>query len=122
MAGPLNEFAKKVMKDTLAEDYPHLELPAVIYARVQSVKPLDRYEVQDLVIYNDDSHGSYRGHIAARWYEYSLTVLDRFGHPDPKFPTIPQVRSRKQFQRGAIVAAALPYGELAPAIIGEAEL
>ena len=122
MAGPLNDFTKKVLKDTLTEDYPHLELPAVVYARVESVKPLERYEIQDLVVYNDESGGSFRGHITLHWYEYCLIVLDRFGHPDPNFPTIPQVRSRKQFRQGAIVAAALPYGELAPAIIGEAAL
>ena len=51
-----------------------------------------------------------------------LTVLDRFGNPDPDYPPIPQVRSRKQFQQGTVVAAALPYGELTPSIIGEARL
>lgn len=123
MAGSLEDFAKSVMKDTLARDYPHLELPAVVYAKIQSVMPLDRYEVQDLVIFNDESdNSSYRGHITIRWYEYCLIILDRFGHPDPKFPAVPQVRSRKQFQQGAIVAAALLYGELVPSIIGEVKL
>ena len=51
-----------------------------------------------------------------------LTVLDRFGSPDRAFPALPQIKSKKQFQQGATVAIALPYGELAPAIIGEVKL
>lgn len=123
MAGLLENFVKAAMKNELAVNYPHLELPAIVYARVQSVKPLERYELRDLVIYNDDSHGSsFRGHITIPWYEYSLTILDRFGHPDQKFPTVPRVRSRKQLQQGAIAVVALPFGELAPSIIGEVAL
>lgn len=123
MAGALENFVKAAMKDELAANYPHLELPAIVYARVQSVKPLERFEVRDLVIYNDDSHGSgFRGHITVPWYEYSLTILDRFGHPDREFPAVPQIRSRKQFQQGAIVVVALPFGELVPSIIGEVAL
>ena len=110
------------VKNAFAADYPYLNLPAVVYARVASVKTLDTYEINDLTIHNDETRTSFRGHITAHWYEYGLTVLDRFGSADPKFPAVPQVRSKKQFSKGAVVAAALPYGELIPAIIGEGRL
>ena len=104
------------------------------------------------MIYNDESGGSYRAHIKANWvlrlmhelckcphwcqnstrlhslvislnwYEYTLTVLDQFGSIDSAFPTLPQIRSRKQFKTGSIVVVALPYGELIPSIIGEVRL
>ncbi len=119
----LQRMMKDVARKTIAGDYPHVKLPAVVYASVGKVKRLDACEVKELVIYNDENRGShYRGHITAYWYEYELTVLDRFGNPDADYPPIPQVRSKKQFQQGAVVAVALPYGELAPSIIGEVRL
>lgn len=56
------------------------------------------------------------------WYEYKLTVIDRFGNPDVNYPTLPGIKSKKQFKAGSVVAVALPYGDLTPAIIGEVEL
>lgn len=118
----LEEMVNKIIKKAIALDYPHLKLPAVVFAKVDSVKKLDTYEIKDLVIFNDDTGVSFRGHIVAYWYEYRLTVLDRFGNPDSGFPALPQIKSKKQFQPGVMVAIALPYGELSPSIIGEVKL
>ena len=74
------------------------------------------------MVYNDVPCASFNARVVAYWYEYKLTVLDRFGSPDRAFPALPQIKSKKQFQQGATVAIALPYGELAPAIIGEVKL
>ena len=62
------------------------------------------------------------GHITSYWYEYKLTVIDHFGNPDANYPALPGIKSKKQFKAGAVVAVALPYGDLTPAIIGEVEL
>lgn len=118
----LEEMVNKIIKKAIAVDYPHLKLPTIVYAKVDSVKKLNTYEVHDLVVYNDVPCGSFNAHVVAYWYEYKLTVLDRFGSPDSKFPALPQIKSKKQFQQGAMVAIALPYGELAPAIIGEVKM
>lgn len=118
----LEEMINKVIRKAIAVDYPHLKLPAVVLAKVDSAKTLSTYEIRELVIFNDDNGTRFRAHIEAHWYEYRLTVLDRFGNPDRAYPALPQIRSKKQFQQGAVVAAALPYGELAPSIIGEVRL
>lgn len=119
----LEQMVKAIIRKTLAEDYSHLKLPAVTYAKVDSAKKLgDTFEVEELVIHNDETGTSYEGHITANWYEYKLTVLDRFGNADQQFPPLPGIKSKKQFEAGAVVAIALPYGELTPAIIGEVEL
>lgn len=102
--------------------YPHLKLPAVVFASIKSATKLDAYEIEELVIHNDDTGSSFNGHITANWYEYTLTVLDRFGNPDNDFPTIPGIKSKSQFKAGAVVAVALPYGDLTPSIIGEVSL
>lgn len=118
----LEEMVKAIIKKYLAADCPHLKLPAVVYASVRSAKKLDTYEIEELVIHNDESGSSFQGHITAYWYEYTLTVLDQFGNADDQYPALPGIRSKRQFQTGAVVAIALPYGDLEPTIIGEVSL
>lgn len=118
----LEEMVKAIIKKYLAADCPHLKLPAVAYASVRSAKKLDTYDIEELVIHNDDSGSSFKGHITANWYEYTLTVLDQFGNADGQYPALPGIKSKSQFQQGAVVAIALPYGDLEPTIIGEVSL
>lgn len=123
MANNLEGFASNMIRKTIATQYPHLVLPAVLLASVVSAKKLDdTFDLQELVICNDESGGSYRGHITANWYEYALKVVDQFGNPDEGFPLIPGVRSRLQLKAGALAAISLPNGALDPAIIGEVTL
>ena len=118
----LEEMVKAIIKKSISADYPHLKLPAVVFASVKSVTKLGPFEIEELVIHNDDTGNSFNGHITTNWYEYTLTVLDRFGNPDSDFPTIPGIKSKMQFKAGTVVAVALPYGDLTPAIIGEVNL
>ena len=118
----LAEMVKAVIKKTLATDYPHVRLPAVALAKIDSARELDSYEIENLTFYNDDEGKSCQGHMEASWYEYKLTILDRFGNPDEAYPALPEIKSRKQFREGAIVSVALLYGELVPVLIGEVEL
>lgn len=119
----LEQMVKSIIKKTLETEQPHLTLPAVVCATVTSAKKLsETYEAEELVIYNDDSGSSYKGHIVASWYEYNLTVIDRFGNADETFPPLPGIKSKKQFKAGAVVAIALAYGDITPTIIGEVVL
>lgn len=113
---------KSVAKKLISQDYPHAKNPAVVFATVSKATQLsETFEVKELVIHNDDTGTSFRGHITAHWNEYTLTVVDRWGSTDESFPPLPNVRSRAQFKTGAVVAVALAYGD-SPAIIGEVQL
>lgn len=119
----LEQAVQAVVRQTLAQSGSHLELPAVLYAAVDSVRQLsDTYEAAELELHSDEGGGSYRGHIVAHWYEYRLHMVDRFGNRDESFPPIPGVRSQCQLPAGAVAAVALPYGELTPVILGEVRL
>ena len=37
----LEEMVKSIVKKSIAVDYPHLKLPTVVFAKVDSVKKLD---------------------------------------------------------------------------------
>ena len=90
----LAEMIKAVIKKTVAVDYPYLRLPAAVLARVDSVKKLDAYEIGGLIFYDDGEGKSCQGHAEAYWYQYKITVLDRFGNPDEAFPPLPEIKSR----------------------------
>ena len=117
----LEEMVKAIIKKSIAADYPHLKLPTVVFASISSATKLDTFDVEELVIHNDETGSSFKGHITAHWNEYTLTVVDRWGNEDESFPPLPGVRSKGQYKAGAFVAVAMAYGD-SPAIIGEVQL
>ena len=125
----LEEMVASVMKKTLAQDFPHLKLPAAVVATnhsatspIDSAAKSDAFDIEELIVHNEVTGEVFKAHITSYWYEYKLTVIDRFGNPDANYPALPGIKSKKQFKAGAVVAVALPYGDLTPAIIGEVEL
>ena len=96
----LEEMVASVMKKTLAQDFPHLKLPAAVFATIDSVAKSDAFDIEELIVHNDVT-----GEVF-----------------DANNPALPGIKSKKQFKAGAVVAVALPYGDLTPAIIGEVEL
>lgn len=118
----LEEFVKAAIDKIIARDYAYLKTPSVLFARVTKATMLgETFDYKELVIHNDETGTSYRGHITAHWYEYNLAVVDRLGSDDATYPPLPEIRSRSQFEVGAIVSVALAYGD-SPAIIGEVKI
>ena len=88
-------MVKSVISKQLATNFPHLQLPAFMKARVT------------------------RAAASGEWYEYNLKILDKTGEIDEGFPEIPGVLSKVFIESGKTVAVGLLYGELNPFIIGE---
>lgn len=118
----LEEMVQTIINKVIASDYPHLKLPAVVYAKVVSAKKCEVYDITDLIITDESTGRVFPAHITANCYEYRLTVIDRFGNAESNFPALPGIKSKKQFQAGAVVAVALAYGDIDPVIIGEVSL
>ena len=118
----LREAIETTIHKAIAQGYPHLKTPAVLYAVVTKAARLgETFSYDDLVIYNDETGTSFRGHIVAHWYEYTVQVVDRWGNIDASFPPFPDIRSRIQLETGAFVSVAMAYGDV-PAIIREVKL
>lgn len=105
----LEEMVASVMKKTLAQDFPHLKLPAAVFATIDSAAKSDAFDIEELIVHNEVTGEVFKAHITSYWYEYKLTVIDRFGNPDANYPALPGIKSKKQFKAGAVVAVALPY-------------
>ncbi len=117
----LKDTVRTVMKLVIDTDYPHLRLPAVMFARVVSVRTCGTYDTGGLTISDETRGESFKAGITADLFEYRLELTDRFGNADPAFPALPGIRSRKQFQAGDLAVVAFPYGDTDPVIIGEAD-
>lgn len=118
----LKEAVRIIMKKIIASDYPHLKLPAVMFAKVTSVQKRDTYDMEDIVITDESLSRTFQAHITCGCYEYRLTIIDRFGNADSDFPALPEIKSKEQFQVGAVVAVAFAYGDIDPVILGEVSL
>ncbi len=115
----IEEVINIMMKKAIAVDYPYLKLPAVVFAKVSSVKKCGSYIIDDLTITDKNTGQTFPAHITADCYEYKLTVLKPFGSLDNSFPVLPGIKSKKQFLVDTIVAVAFAYGNVEPVIIGE---
>jgi hypothetical protein len=119
----MEQFVKSVITRIFSDEYPHLKLPAVLYATVSGVKELPAtYEVKALMITDEDNNRTFNARYTAHWYEYTLRVIDRFGNADRTFPELPGIRSKVQLETGAVVAIGLAHGDVEPVIIGEVVL
>lgn len=118
----LEEAVKVITKKIISSNYPHLKMPSVVFARIDSVKICGVYEVNDLTITDKTKEQTFAAQITANAFEYSLIVIDRFGNADSNFPVLPGIKSKKQFQAGAVVSIAFAYGDIEPVIIGEVGL
>lgn len=124
--GQLEQFVQTALKQMMAKEYPHLELPATLCAVIESVKELpDTYEVSGLSVHLEgggEGNGTYTGTITGHYYEYTVRITDRAGNADEHFPVIPGIRSKNQFLAGTLVAVGLLFGDQTPVLIGEVEL
>ena len=68
----LEQMIKAVAKKLIAQEYPHVKLPAVVYATVSKATQLgETFDLEDLVIHNDETDKDHypaeklpAGHIA----------------------------------------------------------
>lgn len=90
--------AANIVRQIIGEQYAHIQYPAACYAQVVSKQQ------------------------AGTAYVYSLRLLSPALQVDNSVPVIPNVKSKLSVDIDDTVAVVLPYGQLAPFIVGEAVL
>ena len=94
--GSLRDSVRRILRDLVAEDYPHIHYPAASYAQVTAKQQ------------------------SGEAYTYSVRLLDAAGQADHSVPTIPGIKSKLNLDVGDNVAVIFPYGQFAPYIVGKA--
>ena len=88
MSDMMKIFVEQELQNQIKENYPHMQYPPGLYAKVVAVK-------QD-----------------GELYEATLKILDKNKQPDSSFPEVPKVKT------DIPVLIVLMYGECKPYIIG----
>ena len=94
MAGLLEDFTRTAIEQEIKTNYPHIEHPAGIYARV---------------VFATKDNGKY---ICV------IRILDRSMNMDKSFPEIPGVKTDIKVKAGDTVAVLMLYGGSAFYILG----
>ena len=97
----LEEMVASVMKKTLAQDFPHLKLPAAVFATIDSAAKSDAFDIEELIVHNEVTGEVFKAHITSYWYEYKLTVIDRSATPTPTIPRFRELSLRNSSSRGS---------------------
>ena len=118
--GPIEAMVQDIINKKVLEDFPQIQLPAVMKARITKVTPLPtEYNFDNLKINDVDAGRIFEAKINGTWFIYNLKILTKDGDIDTRFPEIPGVKSQVQIKAGDTAAIMLLYGELIPYIIGE---
>lgn len=94
MADMMKRFVGQELGEQIKKNYPHLQYPPLLYAKVVQVQ----------------------GDLPPR--EATLKILDKNKGPDSRFPEIPKVKTDIYIEKGDVVVIALLYGELEPYVLG----
>lgn len=117
--GPIESMIHSVVGKKMLEDFPQVQLPAIMKAKVTKAAEREEYEQDGIKIENMDEGITFEAKMTGKWYEYNLKILTKEGDTDSRFPEIPAVQSPIRLKTGTVVAVALLYGELIPCILSE---
>lgn len=94
MSDMMKQFVAQELSQQIKGNYPHMQYPSFLYAKVVNVK---------------ETLGK---------YEATLKILDKNKQVDSRFPEIPKVVTNMEIHRNDVAVVALLYGEMNPYIIG----
>ena len=97
MSDMLETFVRKGIENEIKTNYPHIQHPAGMYAKIVQVK-------------TDNEK-----------YVYTLKILDKTMNTNEDFPEIPGVKTDIAFEKGDIAVVLLLYGGSGVFILGRYE-
>ena len=97
MSGMMESFVKETIDTQIKEQYPHLQHPSGMYAKVV------------------------RAEQSGDVYKYTLKILDKNLNNNNDFPEIPNVKSVIELQKDDIAVVILLYGGSGVYILGRYE-
>lgn len=113
----IDELIKNIIKEVKTE-YPQIEVPGAMRAVITSArKSGDTYK--RTIFLTDKQSGEKREYeLEEEGYIYSVRITDNDGNNLEKYPVIPDIMSRAEYEAGSIVTVIFTGGELAAAIAG----
>lgn len=94
MSDMMKQFVAQALSQQIKDNYPHMQYPPLLYAKVVNVRQKEGQ------------------------YEATLKILDKNKQVDSRFPEVPRVITDMVLNTDDVVVIALLYGEMDPYIIG----
>lgn len=102
----------------MKENYPQLECPEAMKARIISAKKTDE-TYNRRVFLKDVASGEKREYeLEQECYVYSVRILDNTGSVLEDYPVLPGIKSRDVYSVGETVTVVFSGGEINPVIVG----
>ncbi len=113
----IDELIKSIIQEVKTE-YPQIEVPGAMRAVIMSArKSGDVYK--RTIFLTDRQAGEKREYeIEEEGYLYSVKIVDNSGNDLDKYPIIPGIISRAEYEPGSIVTVVFTGGELVASIVG----
>lgn len=113
----LDELIRNIVKQ-MKEDYPQLECPGAMKAKIVSAKKTDETYKRSIFL-KDVTAGEKREYeIELERYVYSVRILDNTGNTLEDYPVLPGIKSRDVYEVGEMVTVVFTGGEINPVIVG----
>lgn len=111
----LQDMVKVIIKQ-VSEEYPHMANPTVMKAQITSVKKDSKEYTQHCKLKDLTSGEEKDYEVTRNYYRYSIKIIDSGGTSLTKYPPIPNIESRLEFDVGDTVTVAF-VGEGTNAVI-----
>ena len=113
----IDELVKSIISKMKTE-YPQLEVPGAMRAVIVSAKKSGERYKRTIYLTDKISYNKREYILEEDCYVYSVKIIDNDGNPLSKYPIIPEIKSRTEYQMGSQVTVVFTDGGLTAAIIG----
>jgi len=113
----IDELVKSIISKVKTE-YPQLEVPGAMMAVIVSAKKSGEQYKRTIYLTDKISDNKREYILEEDCYVYSVKIIDNDGNPLSKYPIIPEIKSRTEYQIGSQVTVVFTDGGLTAAIIG----
>ena len=113
----IDELISSIMK-RIKVDYPQLECPGAMKAKVVSAKKTDETYKRRIFLKDVTSDEKREYELELECYLYSVKILDNSENELEDYPVLPGIKSRDVYKVGDMVTVVFTGGEINPVIVG----
>lgn len=113
----VDELIKNIIKEVKTE-YPQIEVPGAMRAVITSARKSGDTYKRTIFLTDKQSGEKKEYEIEEECFVYSVRIIDNDGNNLEKYPVIPSITSRTEYQKDSVVTVVFTGGELAASIVG----
>ena len=113
----VEELIKSIIREVKVQ-CPQIEVPGAMRAVIVSAEKSGGTYKRTISLTDKESGEKREYELEEECYVYSVRIIDNDGNSLEKYPVIPGITSRAEYQKDSIVTVVFTGGELSAAIAG----